>query len=164
VLGNPVDYNLFLLAQAEAWKCCLDKARQRLRRRENQTKEQYNNAAIMLASFDRILEHTKNADQHMERLVAKLASLGEDLSAAEKFESEIAQKLAVRSRSIIPACASVLLYVWQVAGAFDPFIGASPNPSGGRVAYALLPSGNISKVLLSNTIGSIASGEHLHIA
>jgi len=52
---------------------------------------------------------------------------------------------------------AIAFYAWQVIGAFVPAIGASPNPSGGRVATALILSWIVFIVLFGNTVGEVAS-------
>jgi hypothetical protein len=182
VLGDPVDYTLSLLLHVEAWNRCLALARE-IRPKRNQTDEAYEveirSLAIILAAFDWILEYHENvaeADGLFFTLTEELRAIDKmrsgavefetkearerEISNAIAFETRIAQNLAaVRSRSLIPACVAILLYVWQVTGAFVPIIGASSSPSGGRVAYAILLSWIIFVVLLNNTVGNISSSD-----
>jgi hypothetical protein len=67
--------------------------------------------------------------------------------------------VVIRSKNPIPAVIAVILYAWTVTGAFVPVIGASPEPSGGRVAYALMLSWIIFALLLNNTVGLVTSRE-----
>jgi hypothetical protein len=58
---------------------------------------------------------------------------------------------------MLRASGALLLYFWQVIGAFVPAIGGDAQPSGGMIGPAMLLSWLLPIVLLSNAIGGFNS-------
>jgi hypothetical protein len=177
ILGDPVDYAITLLSQIEIWNECLELA-ENLRKEEDKldgrnAAAQNRNMAIILTAFERVLCHHRNeevAKQYFTEIVNALKMPMDTLpelneegtenrwASTVKYEAKIARNfVVVRRRHLAPANFAVAFYAWQVVGAFVPVIGASPNPSGGRVSAALTLSWIIFIILFSNTIGEVAS-------
>lgn len=161
ILGDPVDYTFTLLSQIETWKECLE-----LARRLRPDRAQFQDLAIILTAFERVLDHLRereNAARYFAAIVATLRKPEREMTeekwaAAIKYEAKIARNfVVVRTRHLAPAIFAIAFYAWQIVGAFVPAIGASPTPSGGRVAAALTLSWIVFMILFSNTVGEVAS-------
>jgi hypothetical protein len=175
ILGDPVEYTYTLLSQVETWKECLELAWRLRRPVGDEGFQEYipqtQNVAIILAAFERVLDHVsqrENAGKYFTSIVNTLRNpegelAGEEMreeqwTAAIKYEAKIARNFViVRTRQLAPAIFAIAFYAWQIIGAFVPAIGSSPNPSGGRVATALMLSWVVFVVLFGNTVGEVAS-------
>ena len=164
ILGDPVNYTYTLLSQVENWKACHNLASNLPRSLEDENipdVAQIQNVAIILAAVERVFDHLENhekARQYFEIILDTLKKRPGDMATAIKDEAKIARDFAiVRTRHLAPAIFAIAFYAWQVVGAFVPVIGASPSPSGGRVATALTLSWIICIVLFGNTVGEVAS-------
>lgn len=170
ILGDPVDYAFTLLSQVETWRECQELAR-RLRNSFEEDESPFHeteiqNVAIILAAFERVLDHISDrevAGKYFSSIADSLENPGTDMThekwtTAIKYEKKIARNfVVVRTRYLAPAVVAIAFYAWQIVGAFVPVIGASPNPSGGRVAAALTLSWIIFMVLFGSTVGGFAS-------
>jgi hypothetical protein len=76
-----------------------------------------------------------------------------------RFRIHVAHDIAdLRSSELNKTIFTVILYLWQVLGAFNAHIGGSPSsPPGGRIAIALFMTFVFPAVLFSNTIGGYPS-------
>jgi hypothetical protein len=129
---------------------------------------QTQNVAIILSAFESFLKNHDNRETAGQNFTSIDNTLrdpkGRDQikevrwTAATKYEAKIARNFVhVRTRQLAPAMFGVGFYAWQVIGAFVPVIGESPNPSGGRVAAALMLTWIIFVVLFGNIVGEVAS-------
>jgi hypothetical protein len=170
IIGDPVDYAFTLLSQVETWRECRELATELRGPPEGDDSRGYEaqiqNAAVILAAFERVLDHLGdrgNAGTYFSSIFDTLKTptskmTREDWTTAIKYESKIARNFViVRTRHLAPAIVAIAFYAWQIVGAFVPAVGASPNPSGGRVAVALTLSWIVFMVLFGSTVGGPAS-------
>lgn len=179
ILGDPVNYICTLVAQVETWEQCLELAadtRIPAERILSVTElSQNQNMAIILSTFERILDHFKDrglAERYFKSITETLRNpkrrlvngklvdgkmVAKDWADAFKYEAKIARNLViVRTRHLAPAIFAIGFFIWLIIGALVPVIGG-PNSSGGRVAIALTLSWIIFIVLFGNTIGEVSS-------
>jgi hypothetical protein len=177
-LGDPVHYTYCMLTRGRVWKRCVQRAQQIANPEDEAYESEIIRIAGILAAFERIHEHVQELFPKRKRRTGARAEDVEDdtrlrNATAETFrayaeeyarpipcrQGVIRNVVGVRSGSIYSVIPAIGLYAWQVVGAFVPAIGQSPNPSGGRVSYALLLSWILFAVLCSNTVGDLTCSD-----
>jgi hypothetical protein len=177
-LGDPAHYTYCILTRGRVWRRCIQRAQLIADPIDEAYESEVIRIAGILAAFERIHEYVqKNNPKRRWRTGARTRVVEDDTmlrnATAETFriyakeyarpipcrQGVVGNIVGVRTGSIYSVIPAIGLYAWQVVGAFVPTIGQSPNPSGGRVASALLLSWILSAVLCSNTVGDLSCSD-----